>query len=55
MWPRLPVLGVDTLGLYRQLCERTIPLAVERGAIDAQLAAQFREALQVAGCGHTPS
>ena len=48
-------LGVDTLGLYRQLCERTVPLAVERGAIDAPLAVQFRELLQVAGRGHAPN
>ena len=51
----LAVLGVDTLGLYRQLCERTVRLAVEGGAIDAAVAARFREVLQVADCGHTPS
>ena len=49
----LAVLGVDTLGLYRQLCERTVPLAVERGAIDAALAAQFLEVLKCAGRGCT--
>ena len=42
----LAVLDVDTLGLYRQLCERTVPLAVERGAIDAELAARFLEVLK---------
>lgn len=31
-------LGDDTLGLYRQLCARTVPLALARGTIDAALA-----------------
>lgn len=37
----------STLELYRQLCERTIALAIRRGAIDARIATQFREALEL--------
>ena len=51
----LSVLDADTLGLYRQLCERTVPLAVERGAIDAQLAAKFLAVIQGTGRGHAPN
>ena len=36
----------ETLELYRQLCERTVALAVRRNAIPAETAHRFREVLQ---------
>lgn len=41
----LAALDAEILDLYRQLCHRTIPLAEERGEIDAATAARIREAL----------
>jgi predicted short-subunit dehydrogenase-like oxidoreductase (DUF2520 family) len=41
----LGALEPPILDLYRALCERTIPLACERGAIDAETAAQIARVL----------
>ena len=41
----LSTLDADMLELYRQLCARTIRLAVSRGAIDAEIAARLRKVL----------
>lgn len=43
----LEPLGPATMEFYRLLCDRTIPLAVECGAIDATTAERFRETLRV--------
>ena len=37
----LTPLGEDTMGFYRLLCARTVPLALARGAIDAELAGRI--------------
>ena len=39
-------LDPETLELYRQLCERTIALAIQRNAIVAETAVQFRDVLR---------
>ena len=41
----LQPLGEETMEFYRLLCDRTIPLALECGAIDAATAQRFRETL----------
>lgn len=38
-------LGADAIAFYRLLCDRTIPLALARGAIDEETAARFRQVL----------
>ena len=42
----LTALDAEALQLYRALCERTVRLAVERGAFDAATAERFRAALR---------
>lgn len=41
----LSELGPEAIAFYRLLCGRTIPLAVERGALDEDAAARFRRVL----------
>ena len=41
----LTPLGPDVMEFYRVVCDRTIPLGMERGAIDAAAAARLREIL----------
>jgi predicted short-subunit dehydrogenase-like oxidoreductase (DUF2520 family) len=38
-------LDPEILALYRELCGRTVPLAIERNGIDAQVAERIRQAL----------
>lgn len=45
----LEPLGPDVMEFYRLLCDRTIPLARECGAIDAATAERFREMLEPGG------
>ena len=40
-------LGTDTIAFYRQLCARTVPLALAHGAIDAALAQRILDVLDV--------
>ncbi|MET0203537.1 MAG: DUF2520 domain-containing protein [Casimicrobiaceae bacterium] len=42
----LSPLGADVIEFYRVVCDRTIPLGMQRGAIDAAAAARLREILQ---------
>ncbi len=42
----LAALAPETLQLYRALCERTVRLALERGAFDEATADRFRDALR---------
>ena len=42
----LAALDAETLHLYRALCERTVRLALERGAFDEATAGRFRAALR---------
>ena len=39
-------LEADTLELYRQLCERTVRLAISRGVIDSAMAERLRKVLE---------
>jgi predicted short-subunit dehydrogenase-like oxidoreductase (DUF2520 family) len=41
----LEPLGSDVMEFYRVVCDRTIPLGMQRGAIDAAAAARLREVL----------
>ena len=42
----LSTLAPDILDFYRLVCDRTIPLAIERGAIDAEIARRIRNILE---------
>ena len=42
----LSPLGPEVMEFYRVVCERTIPLGIERGAIDGEKAARLREILR---------
>ena len=45
----LTPLGPEVMEFYRVVCDRTIPLGIEGGAIDAAAAAELRRILDRAG------
>ncbi len=47
----LAPMGEDTLALYRALCRATVPLALERGAIDEACARRFEALLKAPAAG----